>query len=104
MESNQIDTYNISSNVLNNLSVSVDTSLTSASNCSIGTVTLDSITWDSITDPCTYDYYLSRPNIVSLPGVIYNSAPISFDFSSIVYGDCFRLKSNRKHIKLEFCL
>ena len=101
MESNQIDTYNISSNVLNNLSVSVDTSLTSASDCSIGTVTMN-----STTGPCTYDYYLSTPNIISVPGtgIIYNSAPISFDFSSIVYGDCFRLKSNRKHLKLEFCL
>lgn len=102
MEPNQNDTYNISSNTLNNLSVSIDTSLSSASNCCIGTVTEDSI----IAYPGTYGYYLSTPNIVSVPwnGIIYDSAPISFDISSIVYGDCFRLKSNRKHLKLEFRL
>jgi hypothetical protein len=103
MESNQKDTCNISSNALNSLCFDVETSLTSASNYYIGV--------DPITSPGTYDYYQSTPNIVSVPGsgIIYNSAPISFDLSSIdfsctIYGDCFRLRSNRKRLKLEFCL
>ena len=101
MEPNQNNTYNVISNAFNNLSVNVDASLSSASDCYIGTVNAD-----SITSPGIYDYYPSTPNIFSLPGtgIIYNSAPYSFDFSPIVYGDCFRLKSNRRHLKLEFYL
>ena len=97
MEQNQIDTYNISSNILNNLSVGLDASLNSASNYYIGV--------DSITSPDTYGYYPSTPNIVSVPGnsILYNIAPFYYELS-IVDDDCFRLRSNRKRLKLEFCL
>lgn len=89
MEPNQIDTCNVSSNVLNNVSLieNADASLSCASDYYIET-----------------PYYYSSAPIVSLTGTIYNTTPFSFDFSSIVYDDCFRLKSNRKRLNLKFCL
>ena len=106
MEPNQISTYNIASSGLNDPPVLADISLSSTNDCYIGTLGTDSIT------SAIYDYYQSTPDIIPVPGtnIIFNGVPYSlnsaphFDFSSIVYGDCFRLKSNRRHLKLEFCL
>ena len=48
----------------------------------------------------------TTPNVLSWPvtGITINSGEISFDLSGIDWTECFRLRSNRRHLNLKFCL
>lgn len=109
----------ISTDCLATLKVDCATDL--ASDCCIGTLTVSdncaTSVWNTIittneltitTTPNTgtYQYYPSTTDVVEWPitGISINGSPISVALSGIDWGDCFKLRSNRRRVTLKFSL